>query len=244
MNQTFRGQRAGSFGRVVDDYERGRPRYPDEAVRWLVGDAQKVIDLGAGTGKLTSSLVQRIPEVVAIEPQEPMVKRLQQSVAGARSICAVAEALPVRDGWADAVLVAQAFHWFDQERAVPEIARVLGTGGHLGLVWNVRDESVDWVGELALIAGRDNSRETRGALPQVPPFGGFVSRKFRMVQVLDRESLLAHVRSRSNVAALPEAERAEVVAAVGRLCDVHPDLAGRDHFDFPYVTVAYRVEKA
>lgn len=236
--------RAGSFGRVVDDYERGRPGYPNEAVEWLIGDAARVIDLGAGTGKLTSSLVRRSPEVVAIEPQEPMVKRLRQTVAGAYAVCAGAEALPVREGWAEVVVVAQAFHWFDQERALPEMARVLGPRGRLALLWNVRDDSVDWVARLAAIAGADNSGEARKALPHGPLFGRFEGRTLRTVQVLDRESLLSHVRSRSNVATLDEAKRAEIIDAVVDLCETHPDLAGREHFELPYVTEAHRAEKA
>jgi SAM-dependent methyltransferase len=238
--EMLRKEQIRSFGRVVRDYERGRPSYPMDAVRWLIGDAERAIDLGAGTGKLTSSLVETDREVVAIEPQETMVKQLSEAVRGPLAVCAGAEALPVRTGWADVVVVAQAFHWFDQGRSLPEIARVLRPGGRLSLVWNVRDESVEWVARLSEITGPDNSTDTRASLDGAPYFGPFESRSFRMVQVLDIDSLVAHVRSRSRVASLPELEKAQVIEEVRRLCDTHPDLAGVDRIEFPYVTEAYR----
>jgi SAM-dependent methyltransferase len=239
-----RKARAGSFGLIVDDYERGRPGYPDEAIAWLLEDANRIIDLGAGTGKLTAQIGPRADEVVAIEPQELMVKRLRERVAGAHPVRAGAEALPVRGGWADAVVVGQAFHWFDQERAVPEIARSLAPGGRLGLIWNVRDVSVDWVADLGLIAGSDNSTEIRKSLPKDPRFGPFEFRHVPMVQKVDRDSLLALVRSRSNVATLSEKDRGEVIAAVVNLCETHQALKGRDRYEFPYVTEVYRATKA
>jgi SAM-dependent methyltransferase len=243
MSNVSRAQRVGSFGRVVDDYERGRPRYPDEAVRWLVGDARRVADVGAGTGKLTSSLAKLAPEVAAIEPQHSMLVRLKEVVVGAYSVCAQAEALPIDSSWAEVVVVGQAFHWFDQQRAVPEIARVLKPGGHLALVWNVRDESVDWVAELTRITGSDNSQETRSRLKRMSHFGDFEMRSFRTVHFLDRHALVAHVQSRSHVAVLDEADRRRVMEAVMRLRDRHPDLAGQDPIEFPYRTEAYRVAR-
>jgi SAM-dependent methyltransferase len=244
MNQPSWAQQAASFGGVVDEYERGRPSYPDEAVRWLIEDSHRVIDLGAGTGKLTSRVTKSgVPEVVAIEPQEPLVRRLHQLVPDALVVCGGAERIPVRKAWADAVVVAQAFHWFDQTRAVPEIARVLKPHGRLGLVWNLRDESVDWVAELSRISGIDNSRQTRSALEQIPAFEPFESRIFKMVQVLDQDSLIASVRSRSNVSMLDDVQRANITNAVLRLCATHPSLSGRRYFEFPYVTEAFRSVK-
>jgi SAM-dependent methyltransferase len=243
MTEGSRARRAGSFGRVVDEYERGRPNYPEDVVGWLVGGAKRAVDLGAGTGKLTSSLAAMIPEVVAVEPQETMVRRLTEVLPGAWAVCARAEALPITTGWADVVVVAQAFHWFDQDLALPEIARVLRSGGRLSLVWNVRDESIDWVAELARITGRDNSTETRGALRAPAGFADFEARSFRMVQPMDRRSLVAHVRSRSNIAALDEEERARELKTVESLCDTHPELSERDGIEMPYVTEAYRAHK-
>lgn len=227
----------------MDDYERGRPNYSHEAVRWLIEGARTVVDLGAGTGKLTSSLVGLVAEVAAVEPQLSMVRRLSRVVAGARAVCGRAEEIPIRSKWADAVVVAQAFHWFDQKRAPAEIARVLKSGGRLGLVWNVRDGSVDWVAELSRITGRDNSQEIRSLLRSYPAFGEFERKMFRATQLLDRDTLVAHVRSRSHVAALDEGARRSMTNAVLELCDVHPDLSGRDRFELPYQTQAFRATK-
>ncbi|MDQ4058573.1 MAG: class I SAM-dependent methyltransferase, partial [Actinomycetota bacterium] len=124
-----RAARATSFGRTATEYERGRARYPNEAVRWLVGESSRIVDLGAGTGKLTGALVAPAAEVVALEPQHAMAVELRRTAPDALAACAVAEAAPVRSQWAEAVVVAQAFHWFDQERAVPEIRRLLAPGG-------------------------------------------------------------------------------------------------------------------
>jgi SAM-dependent methyltransferase len=243
MPERSRAHLAGAFGRIVDDYERGRPTYPSEAVRWLIGDAQRVIDLGAGTGKLTSALVARVPEVVAVEPQLSMVNQLNRAVAAAHAVCGRAEQIPIRSHWADSVVVAQAFHWFDQERALPEIARVLEPHGRLGLIWNVRDESIDWIAELSRIASKDNSAHIRSSLKQVPLFRAFDTKTFEMVQILDRTELLAHVRSRSSVAAVDETERLRIMKAVVQLCDRHPDLAGKSRFELRYKTQAFRAPK-
>jgi SAM-dependent methyltransferase len=243
MPKKSRAHLAGFFGRNVDDYERGRPTYPSEAVRWLIGDAQRVIDLGAGTGKLTNALIAHVPEVVAVEPQVSMVSQLNRSVNGARAVCGRAEQIPIEPGWADAVVVAQAFHWFDQDRALPEIARVLEPNGQLGLIWNVRDESIDWIAELSRLASKDNSAHIRSSLKQVPLFRPFEKKTFRMVQILDRSALLAHVRSRSSVAAVDEAERRRIMKAVVQLCETHPDLSGKARFELPYRTQAFRAQK-
>jgi SAM-dependent methyltransferase len=169
--------------------------------------------------------------------------RLREEVVGTYTVCAQAEALPIDSRWADAVIIGQAFHWFDQERALPEIARILRSRGHLALVWNVRDVSVDWVAELARITGSDNSQQTRSSLKRTSHFGDFEMRSFQTVHLLDRHALVAHVQSRSHVAVLREADRRRVIEAVIRLRDGHPDLAGQDPIEFPYRTEAYRAEK-
>jgi SAM-dependent methyltransferase len=235
-----RAARATSFGRTAGEYERGRATYPAEAVRWLVGDSSRIVDLGAGTGKLTGALVALAPEVVALEPQHRMLQALRRAVPAALAACSTAEALPVNSHWAETVVVAQAFHWFDQERAVPEIRRILVPGGALGLVWNVRDESVGWVSEMTRIAGAENSRGTRASLDRLPGFEPFEYRLWHTGQMLDRDLLLAHVNSRSTVATLSERERARVLDEIAHLCDAHPALAGRDSFELPYQTQAFR----
>jgi SAM-dependent methyltransferase len=236
---------ARGFDSTAEAYERGRPDYPREAVDALaaalgIGAGTTVVDLGAGTGKLTGALVAFAPEVVALEPQHRMLQALRRAVPAALAACSTAEALPVKSHWAEAVVVAQAFHWFDQERAVPEIRRILVPGGALGLVWNVRDESVDWVAELTRIAGAENSRGTRASLDRLPGFEPFEYRHWHTGQMLDRDTLLAHVSSRSTVATLSERQRASVLDEIAHLCDSHPALAGRDSFQLPYQTQAFR----
>ena len=239
-----RQARAGSFGGTARDYERGRAVYPDEAVQWLVEGAGKVADLGAGTGKLTGALSRYATEVLALERQHQMLLHLRRAAPSALVACSVAESLPVRSGWADAVVVAQAFHWFDQQLAVPEIRRILTPGGRLSLVWNVRDESHGWVAELARIAGPENSSETRARLDQLPGFRPFERQTWRTTQTLDRDSLLAHVRSRSNVATLNHRARERVLDEVAHLCDTHPALRGKGTFELPYKTQAFRARSA
>jgi SAM-dependent methyltransferase len=237
-----RQARAGSFGDTAHDYERGRAVYPDEAVGWLIDGSSRVVDLGAGTGKLTGTVALHASEVLALEPQHQMLLHLRQAAPSALAACSLAETLPVRSGWADAVVVAQAFHWFDQRRAVPEIRRVLSPGGRLGLIWNVRDESTDWVAALARIAGPENSSETRAGLDRLPGFEIFEHRTWRTSQTMDRATLIAHVRSRSNVAAMSERDRQGALDQVGELCDAHPALRGSGTFELPYVTHAYRAQ--
>ena len=145
---------ARSFGPVADAYDRGRPTYPADAVAWLVGRQRAtVLELGAGTGKLTAQLVAQGHDVLATDPDDAMLDVLRERVPQARVSNTSAEEIPLGDRSVDVVVAAQAFHWFDHERALPEIARVLRPGGHLALVWNQRDERIPWVRKLGRIIG-------------------------------------------------------------------------------------------
>ena len=146
-------RRATSFGQVADEYARGRPGYPAEAIDWVLESAPggRVIDLGAGTGKLTRALVAPGRTVTAIEPLDEMRERLAADLPEVTTLAGSAESMPVADASADAVFVAQAFHWFDPVPALNEIARVLAAGGMLGLIWNTRDDSEPWVAEFSRI---------------------------------------------------------------------------------------------
>lgn len=242
---TTRRQRARSFDRAVDAYERARPSYPDEAVGWLLpAAAHRVLDLGAGTGKLTRVLAARGLDVLAVEPLEAMRTQLSAALPEVRAVAGSAERIPVSDEDVDAVLVAQAWHWFDQDRALPEIARVLRPGGTLGLIWNVRDEQVPWVRELStLIQTRDATGLPDHGMTVAPYFGEVETREFRHEQPLDRTELLDLVASRSYVITLPDDERAALLAEVRGFTAAHPQLRGRDRFVMPYVTRCYRTRR-
>ncbi len=149
--------RSLSFGSEAAAYERGRPSYPPEAIDWLLPPgARDVLDLGAGTGKLTTRLVERGLDVVAVDPIAEMLELLSSALPDTPALLGTAEQIPLPDNSVDAVLVAQAWHWFDLERAVAEVARVLRPGGRLGLVWNTRDERLGWVKDLGRIIGHEN----------------------------------------------------------------------------------------
>jgi SAM-dependent methyltransferase len=226
---------ASSFGPVADLYDRSRPSYPAAALDWLLPAGQpRVIDLGAGTGKLTRSLRDRGLPVTAVEPSPGMRSQLTRSVPGVPVVDGSAEDIPLPSASADVVLVAQAWHWVDPARAVPEVARVLAPGGRLGLLWNVRDDTADWVRRLDKIIGNRDGRSDLSAVVG-PPFGPLARRSFPWVQRLGPTRLLDLVASRSAVILLPPDERAALLGEVRQLMATHPDLVGRTEFELPYV---------
>src|SRR5271154_6006219 len=141
--------RSKSFGAIADDYDRYRPGPPEEAVTWLLPPgATDVLEVGAGTGAMTRRLVEQVSHVRAVEPDDRMRAVLAQTVPQAEVVAGSAEEIPAADSSFDAVFVASAWHWVDEERAVPEVARVLRPGGWLSLVWSGPDRSVDWMRSL------------------------------------------------------------------------------------------------
>ena len=239
---------ARGFDLGADTYERGRPGYPEPAVAWLVqvlgiGPGSQVVDLAAGTGKLTRQLVPTGAELTAVEPVAGMRARLAGSLPGVRVEAGTAEAMRLPDGAADVVVVGQAFHWFDGTRALAEIHRVLRPGGGLGLVWNVRDESVPWVAQLTRIiephrgdAPRYQSRRWREAFAATSLFEPLREHGFSHAQRGDRAMVRDRMGSVSFVASLDPAVRAEVLAEVDELLDRHPALRGRATVTLPYRT--------
>jgi SAM-dependent methyltransferase len=218
---------AGSFGGAADDYERGRPGWPKEAVDHLVaqlglGPRASVLDLGAGTGKLTRMLVERFSRVVAVEPLESLRDRLETLAPRAEALAGMAERIPLRDGSVDAVFSGEAFHWFDGRRALAEIARVLRGPGRLALLWNVPQgtepplpaEVSELLERLRLeakpTATRYGSYEWKGAFSGAP-FEELREARFEHAIDLDRGGLLAYAASQSYVAVLPEERRAAVL---------------------------------
>jgi ubiquinone/menaquinone biosynthesis C-methylase UbiE len=235
--------RAASFGGVADAYERARPGYPEDAVRWLAGDEPcDVVDLGAGTGKLTRRLVDQGHRVTAVEPLSEMLDQLRNAVPEATAVAGGAEAIPLEAESADVVTVAQAFHWFDQGPALVEIARVLRPGGRVALVWNVRDESYPHVNELTdAMVGRTGV--DTGSVEPIDASGLFAPVEhatFSHVQKVDRESLRELVLSRSYCAVLPEEEQAPVLENVDAIFMEH----ARDGIlELPYLTECFRATR-
>jgi len=215
---------AAGFSAGSGAYARGRPSYPEEAVEFLVrelglGSGTKVLDLAAGTGKFTALLVPTGAEVVAVEPVKEMGDQLRASVEGVEVLEGTAEAIPLPDGSLDVVTVAQAFHWFEPDAALSEIARVLRPRGGLAMVWNRRDESVPWVARMNELIrwhefryGNYDAVDWPDIVARSGRFSPLEHRTFRYEQTLDREGLEARLRSVSYIAAMDSEERDAVVA--------------------------------
>jgi SAM-dependent methyltransferase len=237
---------ARTYGASSDAYERGRPSYPPEAVACVVdelpiGSSSVVVDLAAGTGKLTRLLVPTGARVVAVEPVESMRATLVETVPGIDVVAGAAEALPFAAGSVDALLVAQAFHWFEVGPALAEAARVVRPGGGLALLWNQRDESVPWVAELyRLMRWRDRpvpsyeDVDWPRAVGQVGAFSPLERRRFANEHEVDADAVVDRVLSTSHVGVLPAEERAALADRVRHL------LAGLpERFVFPHRTEVF-----
>jgi SAM-dependent methyltransferase len=233
---------AHSFGGVAAAYERGRPTYPAEAVRWLVGDTPAtVLELGSGTGKLTRVMVELGHDVHATDPDAAMLAQLEAALPGVRTVVASAEDISLGDESVDVVIAAQAFHWFDLDRALPEIARVLRPGGRIALVWNQRNEKIPWVRKLGNVIGRqDHLDEPAEALIYSELFGFVEDKTFTHWQTVDRQSIQDLVLSRSNVAVLDDEGRATKLAEVLALYDDYG--RGMDGMQLPYDTRCFRAQ--
>jgi SAM-dependent methyltransferase len=238
---------ARSFDAIAPTYACTRPGYPDAALDWLVpAGARHVVDLGAGTGKLTASLLDRGLEVTAVEPSPNMLAELERELGhrpGLRTLAGGGEQIPLTDGTADAVLCAQAWHWVDPERAVPEVARVLTPGGRIGLLWNRRDDAEPWVGLLSEILLQPESRAHAGGPGLGPPFGPperFDTPRWR--EHMTPQKLLDMVTTRSYVIVAHPDAREALLDRVRELLADHPDLAGREKFPMPYVTECVRAD--
>jgi SAM-dependent methyltransferase len=236
---------ASSFGAAAGSYRRGRPGYPPSAVEWMVPPgATRVLDLAAGTGQLTRSLAEAGLTVTAVEPSAGMREQLAAAVPAARVLAGSAEQIPFPDGSVDAVTVAHAWHWFDADRAVPEIARVLVPGGTLSLVWNLRDETEPWVAALGAILHRHAAQVIDSAPEIGAPFGPPERIEVRWRQPVTRQDVVDLVASRSYVISMTPGERERVLGEVAELLADHPALRECDRVEMPYVARCTRVRLA
>jgi SAM-dependent methyltransferase len=242
---------AEGFAVAAETYVRGRPDYPPEALEWLrstlaLQRGKIVIDLGAGTGKFTKLLVATGAHVIALEPVAPMLDQLTQRMPHVEARVGDAEHIPLPDRFADALVCAQSFHWFARPSAIAEIRRVLKPGGVFGLIWNVRDESVDWVARLSRLIEPyegDAPRVTDGTWRELFPahgFGSLLESRFPHAHVGQAEHVIVdRVASISFIAALPFDERESLLARVRELIRTTPALTAQGEVRFPYQTAAY-----
>jgi SAM-dependent methyltransferase len=239
---------AVGYRRAPAAYELGRPGYPESAIAVLaerlgLEPGRVVLDLAAGTGKLTRELLATGADVVAVEPVAEMRAALSELLPAVRAVPGRAEDIPLGDGSVDAVAVGQAFHWFRGEEALAEIHRVLRPGGRLGLVWNLRDECVPWVAELTRImepyrgnAPRAASAAWRDAFERTALFEPLETATFRHVHRLTTDGVVARVASVSFIAVLGDPERDAVITSVRELLERDPDTRGRAEVDLAYRT--------
>ncbi len=237
-------ERSLSFGSEAAAYERGRPSYPPEAIDWLLpADARDVLDLGAGTGKLTTRLVERGLDVIAVDPIAEMLELLTKALPATPALLGTAEQIPLPDNSVDAVLVAQAWHWFDPKRAVAEVARVLRPGGTLGLVWNTRDERSGWVKELGRIIGHEDDPFS-SSVTLHEPFTEAERHHVEWTNYLTPQALIDLVSSRSYCITSPAEVRTRTLEEVRELLVTHPALAQSTGLALPYITVCIRTTLA
>src|SRR5215472_6534202 len=258
-------RRAASFGAAASAYAQHRPDYPRAAIDWAIAPAQRlarrpaaILDLGAGTGKLTAQLARRTlhgapPRVVAVEPDAAMLAELERLLPDVTAIAGRAEAIPLSDGSADAVLAGQAAHWFDLDRAMPEIARVLAPGGVFAGLWNADDDRVEWVAGLHRAIGRRHVA-TFSSFAEADDESGIAAwlrgpgkslfwppqtAGFEHGQVRTASSLIATMRTHSMFLVMAAAEREALFERVREYLTAAPETSAGE-FTLPIFTIAQR----
>ena len=258
MDQATRLLHGSSFGVAATAYAEHRPDYALAAVRWALEPAPgpRVLDLGAGTGKLTGALAALGAEVVAVEPDPAMLAELRRTLPEVRALPGRAEAIPLPDGSVDAVLAGHALHWFDMAVAGPEIARVLVPGGILAGLWNVVDDRVGWVARLERISGsavigpRDTFSSWRAetAAAHLPGsgmaarFGSAEQAEFPHGQRRTASSLAAALATRTGLLVMPEHERQATLGRISACLTATPETA-RAEFTLPMLTGVLRARR-
>ena len=241
---------AEGFSAGAASYVAGRPDYPPEIEEWLTQDlglskGKTALDLAAGTGKFSPRLLATGATVVAVEPVREMLDQLIRQFPEIDARSGSAQHIPLDDDTMDAVVCAQSFHWFATSEALQEIHRVLKPGGSLGLIWNVRDESVPWVAALTRImkpfegdAPRYHSQKWRNAFP-AEGFGPLREKRFSHRHTGPPEQvIIERILSVSFMAALPPEQRDRVTSQLQHVIAAYPELAGKSEVTFPYETLA------
>ena len=248
------------YGSAADVYERGRPSFPAEALQKIaaicqLGPGITVVELGAGTGKFTRALLPTGAHVTAVEPVKAMREKLAFLSKDISVLAGTAESIPLANSSVDVVVAAQAFHWFDGPVALKEIHRVLRPGGHLILLWNVRDESVDWVRHLTEIidvhqgevpryrTGRWRQCIDTSVISSSPLFSPLESAAYSHVHSGTRETVRDRVASISFIAALDQHARAQVLGQVAKLLSTHEQTRASTAVDLPYRTEVFWCSK-
>lgn len=247
--------RRQSFGAISDDYDRYRPGPSDAALDWLLPrGVTDVLELGAGTGAVTRMLVARVPHVVAVEPDERMRAVLTDRTPDAVVVAGRAEEIAADDASFDVVMAASAWHWVDEERAVPEVARVLRPGGSLSLLWTGPDRSIDWMrsvwaGGKVLsqeeASAVDSQRQERHVvnLGEESPFHPPERQVFHWSLPMSRDQVIGLVSTYSNVITLADQERRDYLASIARFLDTLEPFTGTDQVDIPMRCLCWRAER-
>lgn len=237
--------RARSFGTRAADYAEHRPNYPADGIRWVLGAARRkvhdVLDLAAGTGKLTEGLLPLGLTVTAVEPDDDMRAELSRRFPQVNATPGTAEEIPLAADSVDAVLVGQAFHWFDRSKALDEIGRVLRPGGAVGALWNGEDAKVEWMAGLLSMTGTSVIGITSEHLwlPEHPLFEPFETSAFPHVQRRTIESLAKTFGTHSRMLVIPADEREAVLDRIRAYLAARPETAGGE-FDVPLRTRVVR----
>jgi ubiquinone/menaquinone biosynthesis C-methylase UbiE len=241
---------AEGFTAGANAYVEGRPEYPQEIEAWLSHDlglssGKTALDLAAGTGKFSPRLLATGAAVIAVEPVRAMLDQLIRQYPQIDARSGSAQSIPLEDASVDVVVCAQSFHWFSTTEALREIHRVLKPEGALGLVWNVRDDSVRWVAALTPImkpfegdTPRFHSQKWRNVFP-ADGFSPLREKHFSNTHTGSPEKVIVErILSVSFMAALPPSQQEQVKAQLWKLIATYPELAGKDQVTFPYQTLA------